>query len=390
MRSALPLSAAIALRCGAMPGRVRELRGVFALTSLGPLLDEMYEKVGAPILARRGPVQAWADAFTGWEPWVLALVDDDEVRAVAPLARRQMLGGVQVVSLGYDALDPSPLAACDDESMIMLAAELRRALDATRRPWTLRLPRLPADSPFVGAVNGLFPTSTVKPGVGRPETRFAGDRDARRYLTRNTRSNDAKARNRIDRERGGLDVRWLDEWSDIEPLLPEVMRIHRDRDIELRGRTLMDDAEHSRFYRGSLESQIENWRLLIVTIEDRVAAYALCLEDGPVLRVWDNRVAPEWQRYSAGLIANVEVVRYAAAADFEVVDWGYGEQRYKVSMATDVVPSADFAAWSSGLCRAVLMSRRAVIDRFRKQPELGVAVSTCSLATLADPIFSTL
>ena len=355
------------------------------MTNLGPLLDQMYEKVGAPLLARRGLLQAWANAFTDWEPWVFALVDGGDVRSVAPLARRSVLGGVQVVSLGYDALDFSPLAACDDESMIVLAAELRRAFDATRRPWTLQLRRLPADSPFLGAANGLFPASTVTSGGRRPETRFADDRDARSYLTHNTRSALAKARNRIGRERGGFDLCWLDGWSDIELLLPEVVRIHRDRDLELRDWSGLDDAEQARFYRAALESQTENWRLLVVTIEDCVAAYALCLQDGSVLRVWDNRVAPEWRRYSAGLIANVEVVRFAAAAGFDAVDWGCGEQRYKASMATDVVPSADFSAWSSRLCRAVLKSRRAVIEGFRTQPELAViALSASSLATLAE------
>jgi CelD/BcsL family acetyltransferase involved in cellulose biosynthesis len=356
------------------------------LTNLGPLLDEMHEKVGAPLLARRGLAQAWADAFTDWEPWVFALVDGGDVRAIAPLARRRMLGGTQVVSLGYDSLDLSPISACDDESMIALAAELRRALDATRRPWALRLRRLPADSPFLSGVSGLFPTSTVTPGSGRPVTRFEDGRDARSYLTRNTRNAYAKAQNRICRERGGVDVRWVDGWSDIEPFMPEVVRIHRDRDLELRGWSLLDDADQARFYRGALESHTEDWRLLVVTIDDSVAAYALCLQDGSVLRVWDNRVAPEWRRYSAGLIANVEVVRFAAEAAFDAVDWGCGEQRYKASMATDVVPSADFVAWSSRLCRAVLKSRRAVIERFRTQPEMAVlALSGTSLLTLAEP-----
>ena len=105
-----------------------------------------------------------------------------------------------------------------------------------------------------------------------------------------------------------------------------------------------------------------------------------------MLRVWDNRVAPEWRRYRAGVIANVEVVRFAAAAGFDAVDWGCGEQRYKASMATGVVPSADFSAWSSRLCRAVLKSRPAVIDRLHSQPEMAaVALSGTSLLSLAEP-----
>jgi CelD/BcsL family acetyltransferase involved in cellulose biosynthesis len=330
---------------------------------MAPLLDQMHEKVGTSLLARRAVVQAWADAFPEWEPWVFALVERGEVRAVAPLARRRMRGGLQVVSLGDAALDVSPIAACDDESMILLAAELRRALDATRHPWVLRLRRLPADSQLLDTLSGLFATASVIPGARRPETRFADDRDPRCYLTRNTRKADRKALSRARRECGSLDVRWLDRWAQIEPLLPEVVRIHRERDLELRGWTLLDDPEQARFYRQVIESHTEDWRLLIVTIDESVAAYALCLRDGSALRMWDSRVAPAWRRYSPGLIANVEIVRFAAAGSFDVVDWGCGDQRYKTSMATDVVPTADFIAWSSRLCRTVLAGRRTVRTR---------------------------
>ena len=50
-----------------------------------------------------------------------------------------------------------------------------------------------------------------------------------------------KARNRADRERGGVDVRWLDRWVDIEPMLPEIVRIQTERDLELRGWTYFDN-----------------------------------------------------------------------------------------------------------------------------------------------------
>ena len=112
-----------------------------------------------------------------------------------------------------------------------------------------------------------------------------------------------------------------------------------------------------------IASCAENWRLLIVSIDESVAAYALCLQDGSVMRLWDNRVAPDWLRYSAGLIATVEVLRRAVAGPFDVVSWGCGEQRYKTSMATDMVPTVDANAWSSRLCRDALATRRAVRSR---------------------------
>ena len=114
--------------------------------------------------------------------------------------------------------------------------------------------------------------------------------------------------------------------------------------------TLLDDPEEADFYQEVLVRHADKWRVLAVRIDDGLAGYAICLRDDRTLRVWDNRVSPDWGRYSAGLIANAEVV-VSAGADPAVteVDWGCGVQRYKTSMSSDLMTGDDLMAWSSVL-----------------------------------------
>jgi CelD/BcsL family acetyltransferase involved in cellulose biosynthesis len=189
--------------------------------------------------------------------------------------------------------------------------------------------------------------------------RFADDRPPKRWLTRNTRGALAKARNRISREGHDLEVGWVEPWARINDVLPELVMVHRARDLDLRGVTLLDDPQEARFYHEVIQRYAGHWRLLTVRIDQSLAGYALCLKDGSSLRVWDNRVAPRWRRYSAGLIANAEIVlRAAADGSVAVVDWGCGEQRYKTSLSSEVIGAEVLIAWSSPLLRAALAGRK--------------------------------
>jgi CelD/BcsL family acetyltransferase involved in cellulose biosynthesis len=345
--------------------RLIERAGELALLDEGEWLDRVHDRSGASLLARRRWLESWAEAFSDWEPWVLAVVDHGEARAVAPLARRRVGSGVQVVSVGHDALAESPLAASDEGAAEELAAGIVGALRSLGRPWTLCLQQLPLGSPLAASLVAQLSTSTVLAGLPRPVLRFADDRPAKRWLTRNTANALAKAQNRISRDAHHLEVGWVQSWDEIERWLPDLVTVHRARDIELRGATLLDDSREAGFYHRVIGRHTGHWRLVAVWIDETLAGYALCLQDGRTLRVWDNHVAPGWRRYSAGLIANAEVVlRAAADASIGEVDWGCGEQRYKLSLSNEVINAQVLRAWSSPLLRAALAGRNR-LDRRR-------------------------
>lgn len=337
------------------PGQLRlvEITGEAALGDATVWLERVHAELGVSLLAGRRWLESWIRAFPRWEPWMLALLADDEPLAVAPLGRRFGRSGIEVTSIGADQLNESPVAARDELGVAGLAASIAHALESLDAPWSLRLPQLPAGSPLTSALQEHLAPTVVEPGSPRPVMRLDRREPPPARLTANTRSALAKARNRIAREGHQLGMEWVGEWDRIRTLLPEMMSIHRARDVELRGVSLLDDPEEAEFYHQVLVRHAELWRVLVVRIDGALAGYAICLADRRTLRVWDNRVSPDWRRYSAGLIANAEVVARAARDPaFDEVDWGCGVQRYKASMSNQVVETETLRAWSSGALRA--------------------------------------
>lgn len=341
-----------------------ELTGPSALDEGAAWLDHAHEVVGTSLLGRRASLQSWMGAFSGWESWLLAWIDGaDEVRAVAPLARRRVRGGVEVIAIGDDALDESPLVACDDVAAHGLASGMAGALRSQRCRWRLCLRRLPVRCPLADALVQQLSPVVMFPDSRRPVLRFTDDRPPRGWLTRNVANALSKAQNRIAREGHALDV----GWEPIDDRLPELLMIHRERDVDLRGATLLDDAQEAAFYQSVVMHHGSHWRLLTVRVDGSLAAYALCLHDGSTLRVWDNRVSPRYKRYSAGLIANAELVQRAAVdASVDAVDWGSGEQRYKTSLSNELVATNVLVAWSSSAVRTALAFRNRFDERVQR------------------------
>jgi CelD/BcsL family acetyltransferase involved in cellulose biosynthesis len=333
--------------------RLVEIPGSAALTESAAWVDHVHAEMGVSLLAGRRWLESWTGSFSGWQPWVLTLLADDEPLAVAPLARRRGRAGFEVVSIGEGQVNESPVVARDELGVAGLATSIAHALESLGSPWSLRLPQLPAGSPLTAALQACLAPSIVDAGSPRPVMHLEGGPPPGRALTPNTRAALAKARNRIQREGHRLHTEWVDEWSQIRRLLPEIVVIHRARDLELRGETLLDDPEEVDFDQRVLVGHADLWRVLVVRLDDALAGYAICLVDGPTLRVWDNRVSPDWRRYSAGLIANAEVV-VSAGGDpaIDTLDWGCGMQRYKMSMSNDVVQAETLRAWSSAAIRA--------------------------------------
>lgn len=316
-------------------------------------IDRLQDELGVSRLCRRPWLRAWTDATPGWQPWMLTLIEDQSVLAVAPLARRSTRFGLQVVSLGHDDLAETPLTARDPQAAARLATGLLQALRELDSAWTLCLRQLPLDAALTDALLEQFPGALLMPGHRRPVLHLTDDRPPKRWLSNNTAKAVAKARNRISREGHRLELDWLDRWDAIQDVLPELMEAHRASDRELRGSTLLDDPLQTRFYDEVLIRHAALWRLLTVRIDGSLAGFALCLHDGGALRVMDNRVAPDWRRYSAGLIANAEVVMTAARTpSIDMVDWGCGEQRYKLSLSNEVVATQVLTTWSSTVRRA--------------------------------------
>ena len=244
----------------------------------------------------------------------------------------------------------------------------------------MRLEQLPAKDPVVDALLPLLPETSMLAGQGMPLVEMLGAAPED-YLSKNTRKALAKIRNRIkDR---GIDVQmhWTTDADEIVALLPELARVHRERDLSLGRRPDHDDLSSAAFYRDVItrHARAGEMEALALRLDGDLAAYVCGFRDGRTLRSWDNRLAPRWADLSAGRIANTEALRHVAqSADYDALDWMRGEEPYKLQSATVVIPTVSLHAWSSRLVRrGDEVSKVAVTgarDRLRKNAAIKRAV----------------
>jgi CelD/BcsL family acetyltransferase involved in cellulose biosynthesis len=189
------------------------------------------------------------------------------------------------------------------------------------------------------------------------------DRDLHRYLSRNARQAENKARNRLAGSGRAVTESWLHSLDDVRAAVPRLTAVHRARDAQL-GRV----SDHSVPARAAFYSEVltslaatGEVELLLLEIDGDLAAYVAALRDGRALRVWDNRVSPGGAEFSAGRLANHAALRRVVlGTDYDVLDWMRGEEPYKLSSATMVAPTRYLEAWSSTLARLPYAAKRVV------------------------------
>ena len=333
---------------------VRHRHGRGALFDEAGRVDLLARDLDLPVTARRTWLQAWADTTPRWEPW-LVLVEDEAgaLLAVAPLARRRTRALLDVVLLGHGPTDDARLPARSAKAAQALADAVAAALAEAGR-WRLRLQQVPDPDPVVAALVAALPVTRLVPGQGMPLVEVTGsDPDA--YASRNTKKALAKIRNRLAAR--GLEpaLAWTSDPQRVRDLLPELERVHRERDLALGRRPDHDDPAAAAFYREVIVRHADAGEvdLLTLHLDGDLAAYVCGFRDGRTLRSWDNRLAPRWAELSAGRIANTEAVRRVVTdPGYDALDWMRGEEPYKLQYATRVVPTADLTAWSSPRLRA--------------------------------------
>ena len=77
--------------------------------------------------------------------------------------------------------------------------------------------------------------------------------------------------------------------------------------------------------------------LSVLHAGDQVAALHLGLRSGGVLHSWFPAYNPELHRYSPGLVLLLELTGAAPALGIRELDFGKGEARYKLALATGTV-----------------------------------------------------
>lgn len=335
----------------------RQVEGPRALEVLGDELDDLHAATDAPVTARRPWLEAWRRSYPQYEPCAIVVEASGKLQAAALLALRRRALFTDVVALGEGASDYARLPARTDAAASALAQSVTDYLAQLGRPWRLTLNFLPPGDPVARGLSRLLRWAWMLEGDQAPMLSFGVDRRLEAHLSRKTRQRERTAWNRF--RRVGLEpvLQRLESPEDVARALDDIESVRRRRDARVGRRTLIDSRSGNAFWRAVVmeHARRESVHVFNLRVGGSLAAYSLCFRDGDSFRFWDGRVDPEWESFSAGFLVNLASVRWALAnPGISEYDWMRGVEAYKVQMSTDLVPTQNVQAYSSGAVASLL------------------------------------
>lgn len=338
------------------------LRGHSQLSDYATQIDSLFSETAAPSAVRWPLLESWLLYKPEVEPMGVLIWKKHTLIAAGLLALEDRKGFCRITKIGVEG-EPYWLSARDPFSGALLGEGLVKALQSIKKPWFLHLTDLPGTDPVIDAICARLELSQISAFSYSPQLWFDRECGLNRYLSLNTRSAVAKAKNRIKRDGLVLDMRWSSEVSEIENAMDEIVQVHRDRNRLKHGRAILDDPREAVFFRDTVltQARAKKIRLLTLRLNGSLAAFAIAVLDRDMLWIYANLVSPNWLRYSAGTILNAEVVR-AAYGDSSIkgVNWGAGLQRYKMSGDVKLVPLIKLMGWSSWPTRLAWLGREKI------------------------------
>jgi CelD/BcsL family acetyltransferase involved in cellulose biosynthesis len=346
-------------------------RGVRALQRLDSQHDQLCREAGVPVTGQSTWMRAVLEAMPV-EPVYIELVESGRRVAGLPLALRpgRLVNAVEAPGPGIT--DSHWFPALDASAADRLARELAAFLHALGR-WQLQVDSAPVDDPCVSALTRILPRHRVTPGDGMPRLLIGNDRSLSCYLSKNARYQGRRGAKLAAEQGLRLVVDRFDDAARIAAELPEVMEVHRLRDVDLGRVSDIDDPMFSDLYVRLVTDHARAGavELLTVRVDDELAAYSLMFVDGTALRLWDGRLNPAFAELGLGRVSAMRMIERALADPaVSEVDFMRGEEPYKASYTNDVVPTVDLWAWSGAGPRASRRAFEAARELKRSSPAL--------------------
>lgn len=308
-------------------------------------------------------VDARSDAFCTSSAWLSAAArhlpgtpvtvtvrSGGEPVALAPLRVTQRLGVHRVELLGGELNDYGPLFHDTDEAATTLADAIAAWLGEHRR-WSLELGQLATGDPLLTALVDRLPGALLEPGPPMPQIVGIG---TEYRISRNRRKKISNATNRIAGDGLVWELVDIDDAAELERRLPALVDVRRRRDHASGRRSHLDDPAVLAFHEAVVRDAIREGRAAItaLVIDGAVAGYAMSMHDGPVHRLFDGRVAEEFQRYRGGMVCDLlSVVRAGESPEVTTFDWLRGTTPSK--FGNHVAYRVGLRAASATLVRAV-------------------------------------
>lgn len=271
----------------------------------------------APYIDRRSGAfctsSAWLAAATRHlpgTPVAIAVHSADQPVALAALNVVQRRGVHRVELLGGDLNDYSPLFH-DNAAAAAALADAVAGWIRERRRWQLALSQLDAGDPVLPALAELLPGAVVEDGP--PMLQIVGVGTDYR-ISRNRRKNANNATNRITTDGRAWERVVVDDAEKLERWLPAVIGLRRRRDHAAGRRSHLDEPAVLAFYEAVVRDAVLRGRagINLLAVDGEVAGYSLAMYDGTAHRLFDGRVADDFQRYRGGMVCDLMAVTRAS------------------------------------------------------------------------------
>ena len=359
----------------------------------GPLLPAAWERLRASaptesVFLTPEWLGAWwrhLGSSRGPRPLLLAVTDDHELAALAPLYRAPLgRTGLRVLrQLGSGVSDYLDMLLSPEPNLRSAALRtLMVGLVKSGRGWdALDLRGLPAESPTARELSALAETlglpCAVLPGYARPAIALDGSFDT--FLKSRPGRFRYNLRSRLKRlgQLGEVRFRTVDRPADLPAALDVLADLHARRWAGQHTATIFSSSERGRrFYADACRRYAERGLLDLTLLEagDRVVAGSLSFVDRDTwyyyLPAWD----PDLAAFAPSSLLLAHLVEAAYARGLRRFDFMLGEEPYKARWATEERQTVNLVVGSLGArgraAFAALTAWQRVRDRARRSPTL--------------------
>eukprot|EP00928_Gymnodinium_smaydae_P035590 TRINITY_DN25022_c0_g1_i1.p1 TRINITY_DN25022_c0_g1~~TRINITY_DN25022_c0_g1_i1.p1 ORF type:complete len:575 (-),score=83.95 TRINITY_DN25022_c0_g1_i1:687-2159(-) len=286
--------------------------------------------LGVPLMATLPWLMSWANYFSTWEPLMIEVrsVLTKQLMAYAMLAKSQESDGLSIVAMGNGSSKHWSLPARDADSACALAKGIADTLSKLHDTWSLDLGQVRDSDPVIRQLAIELKHAQLLPELPIPHVLFSTAQSVDELLSKKMRKQIRRARNHIEEEGLGMEIRFDRGLAISTTLIDEVEAVHVSRDRDNLGRSDLDAPTERDFWRRLCEGGYEGeWEVEIaqVRLNSELAAYVVALLDGDTYRVYDGRMSSKWQDYSPGrLIESAALDRAIRDPRFQSLDWMSG------------------------------------------------------------------
>ena len=341
-----------------------------AVSDLSADIGALHAELEVPVNARLRWLQVWSSLESSWTPWAVVVRERQSGRltAAALLARRMTTDGHEVVAMGHGPFGTTRLAAADLLSANVLARGIADQLAALPGPWTLTLDNLDEADLAGQLLMALLPNAIGEPVASVPFVDLTDFRHGVELYTQNMRRQLRKAENRLATDGLRTDLQFARTEPEIRLLLPQLDRIHIERDHAAGRPSDLDNPAVRELWRQLILNHTVGDQIEVATlgINDTIVAYVVGICDGRTYRVFDGHFDTNWARYSPGRLIEHAVLQQLINEDrYDSVDWMLGVAAEKILVATGsrdglVLRAASPSAQPSGAVNAVASSSTAL------------------------------